>query len=591
MEGSIFKKTIYFQLFLLLIAGIFLRLVFVSNHFPHYDDLWGYYRTLGVRGLSNEEFIARLPSKIGILINSLPQKLAFIFSPIIRHFSSVYSSVNGTTLAPLHYFFSGFIAFDSGNYKLNLVLARALSLAEYIGFFAIALRLSKIFSKDLIKLFYVSILALSLISFHPVILSIQGHSYMAAILGMGVLISLLGNAKYQKSINTQIASYSLFVINGIIFLPYLPSFLLTQILAYRMKKTNPFRSIGFYLSLIILGISIALVYLIFMSSIHIGSGTGYQGGPNNEYMFTSKTIISSFNGAIFALFKTLNTMFLSPSSPLIVSSLFTAFILLTIIYGLIDTLINFQSRINETSQLKVIYVQLLLANHFLLYLFGKLAISPTRHSLILYLPIVIASAYGLDKFISTLGMKLVVPRNKNNLSFGSLLIVKRASSFYLLILSTFLFLNLYHSFYYWLPEMAQRFDPLTSDIIDALKNKQTIVYDKYWNFSLNIHPTIRANFEERKYPDKVQSIYDPSWNAQVLISRDRKSRGWAYVSNNPETPTKSQIMTLASSTGCKKPSNHTELISHATSVGIDPEYFANYVATNSLYAVSVDCAN
>ena len=127
--ASRFGIYIFWALFA---VSVSLRFWLAKNHFPHYDDLWGIYRAISIKGMGSEEFIGKLPAFLQGITTEIDK--IDVVSWLLRHIASVKEATYKTTLAPLHYAFSLATTGTSGSYKGTLFAGRIVSVIEYILF-------------------------------------------------------------------------------------------------------------------------------------------------------------------------------------------------------------------------------------------------------------------------------------------------------------------------------------------------------------------------------------------------------------------------------------------------------------------------
>ncbi len=575
----------------LILVGVAIRVYLISIHFPHYDDLYGHYRALHIKNLGSSELISKMPKQISIFIELIPDNLLTISKELIAQIAAVYETVNGATFAPFHYFISHAFALNLDNYNSTLVSARITSFFEYIIFFIASIYLIKSNTTSIDRRFGYFLISLSLVSGIYVIYSIQGHNYMASALMMSIMLIFINKKiKVIKPLNLTIL-YSVAILSSYSFILYLPTFFIFYLIVLYSKPNNLRWKIG--RAITSLGvISVPLILSYFLCIRHRNQpesiGVGWQAGFNNEFVVNYTSPISFLGHLIQSVKHTLEALFLPPAFLPIVGYLFSGVIVILILGRLlVKTIVGFKE--NKVLKNSTLFSYLLLINHTLLYLTGKIAMSPTRHSIIIFLPIVLCAIDGFDSILN----RFIVSFNKNNEKIISNKIsiankarqirVSKLSNMAIYLICTVFFTSGYKT---WGDEVVKRIDLLDTQKLNYIKDSRKIMYEKPGNYSLLVAPEIRANFKEENMNSKNNNI-----KLEFLLLNTKQKRDtnkMFYVSNNFETSSLEDIEEAAESIGCKNPNART-LYSRSSTTIPDPVIVTS-IGTNSLHIHEVSCS-
>ena len=462
-----------------------------------------------------------------------------------------------------------------------------MSLIEYILFFLVSIKVvSALRSRNTNKFAYI-LLSLSLVSGLFVTYSVQGHNYMAGTLSLSFLFLCLSFPNNNKKFFPFIFGLSIAISfwTSYQLILYAPSFIFTFLLFFVFTTSlykplkNRFRSF-----IIPILLSISTLYMLLLHRIPSTAGIGYNSGFSNEYIVNYSSIKSFLYYLILSLNHTIISLFLPPGFPSSIGSIFSGLLLIFILISISSTIYSLYSK-NKLC-LNPIYVSadVLLLNHFSLYLVGKLAISPTRHSLLLFLPIVISSSSGLS----------IVVNKYSNFTLQYLgLITKRILTqkqyltyIYLSLMITFLVLVSTS----WLSELPKKIDLLTTSLIDYVKDSNYIIYDNYFNYSFAIAPEIKDKFIEL-HP-KANPIKNKNKLGPILLkSKNLDNLGHiVYITNSflPEI-SPAEMDTQVKTLGCDTSSLSVIKSQSSTNIPDTVPIPIFYGGTNSLHIFKIEC--
>lgn len=567
---------------MLVSIGISIRLWLIFYHFPHYDDLWGYYRAIHIKLLSREEFYGKLPYILKLYSD------LFASSPfldwILRHFVSVREATFHTTLAPLHYFFSFLFTGFAKTYPFTLAEARITTFLEYLLF----LLLFFVFSRrrsEVEKTILIVFLLLSLFGSLPLFYSVQGHNYMTGVVASVVYLLLLDKLSSTscKSIAIRAFLYCVCIHSSYNFIILLPSYYASELFIFyrrhpsivlkqpfKLKQPCPSRVLGTLLFL-----SLPLITSLSLKALYIMPGAvghGWNSGFHNEYIVTYESLPKFFGNIYYSFSSTLSALYM----PTTTSQLANAFLFFLLIpFVLIGMLVIL--RYPSKSSAADIFSLVSLLTFFVFYLLNYIAISPTRHSLILYTFIAIIFARGLSFSCYHL---------RDSKIFSTILFSIRLDSYYLnaslislLIIAVFFFCNA-------IPfEISSRKDPLTPADISLISKSHSLYYDPHYNFSLSVAPELRH----------MKEVLIP-WTGRIepVIKKSISSKPTAgdvivYATNSFEEKNLPEVIEkIRSSTGCLAIEPLQPVRTHVSRKIVDATPLTN-VGTNTLRLYKTIC--
>ena len=562
----------------LVALGFSIRMWLVSNHFPHYDDLWGEYRALHIKSMPQEEFLSRLPQSFRPILESIFTIPAAEW--FARHLISVFEATYHSTIAPLHYVFAFIFVGMASTYPHALAESRVFTLLEYILFLVLMLIFSACRS-HVERRVLCAFSILSLFGGLPLFYSVQGHNYMMGLCGAVVYLIVLSKSPSSSLSHTSIraSSYSLLLLASYNFIIFLPAFYIceAQIYASHYRSSSTLLNFGrwrfkttfaHFLALII-----PLVLSLFLKIIYIvpgASGAGWNSGLANEYIVDYSSFHDFFYHLYFSMSSTMAALFLPTST----NSLLNFLLVIPIVTFILLALRSISGQPLQ-SDLPSAFATFALVSFFLLYLFRYLAISPTRHSLVLFPFIALLTARGVNELYSHLSTRFYYTESHEFLPASNPFVILLAIAYICLIS-------------WYLPDqIRQRQDPLSSSIITTIGRADTIYYDEYFNFSLSVAPELRHLTEAMvTWPLRDNFVIKKS-----NFTGQNRDENIIYATNSFSMPPLVEVESnIAYSSGCISINPLKPLFSRTSSQVVDsPPRTLTLMGTNSLHLYSTTC--
>ena len=448
MQRVKIRKAI-FGLGLLVLAGIYVRIVDLSTHFGHYDDI-GVAKTIlvfkALPPLRVDEMVNRLyesqPTSratqiVSRLIKQLQRFEARGFISLILNKLYQVSAVPAIwTYAPLQFLLTYILVSPEQDYREILFWGRfpsflfgVLGLISLIGFY---------WKYDRLKTPAVFIgLALVTFSWENIIYAKQMSSY-----SVGVFSAIWVAILLVKGLQTDLLSFK--KLGGLVFplillchaqyqiLFMVPGFFLTLFLATWLRNRDRWYQIlrTFILGGLIHALALAPLYFVFFRR-HLNRGVNVLNiGPSGEYRFAldpaltlgEKLIetIRFFAKNFFVVFNA-NTAFVPDTSLWFIPLSYFFFFLFCFGVWHFFTTRDFQERMFGT------FLLLTALAWGTLIVFQKITLGPSRHSLILLPYMAIVTAAGWNEIRDRLGRRL---NNGWLLQYGHLVIVAVVASLF-----------------------------------------------------------------------------------------------------------------------------------------------------------------
>lgn len=563
-----------------LVIGLVIRVWLLPNQFVHYDDMWGAYRALVIHGKDRGELLEKLPDSLQSIASQTIDLLPF-GEYAIKHLSAVHQASYMTTLAPLHYIFSLAFIPAVDDYQAFLIVSRFFSLLEYLLFVFIFIKAIRLLKSRTSKAIGYLILLLSAMSGMMIYYSVQGHNYMASVPAMAALLFWIKayEVKARKfPLRAFSILYSISILISYSFIIYLPAYILVYvaILAnsrYFKAQANIHAaqylySFGWLILPIVQSFLLKRFYI--MPS---ATGAGWQSGFNNEYIIVPGDRFAQEAAKIFpAIRDSIGSVFLYQSSSTAIDTIFVIAVLLIVAFSFVVVL----RQMNKTRCYSLLFAQGILVTHFALYLCGVLALSPTRHSLILF-PVI----------------SWILMETSNSLCFQSLFarlmrqhlptvlcrpnVVPLSSAIVLSCYSVVATISLVNEV------RLNRLDPVIANS-SVLDSSRYIVYAPYYNFGVSIYSILNGK-RETLVPLSESNL------PGILLGdqKDVPSQAYfLYVTNDPLQPSKTIAKKYAGKYQCL--GNPEILFSQSSQTIVDPVKFPiTSNGTNSLHVIKVDC--
>ena len=575
-----------------LAIGMGLRLWLAANHFPHYDDLWGMYRAVSIKGMDANEFVEKLPSFSQEAVRILVGIDAADW--LLRHIASIKEATYMTTLAPLHYAIALVPVGIANSYKEALLGGRITTLLEYLIFILLAMKLCGQLenSRRRIYQFYI---ALTLFGGLPLFYSAQGHNYMGGVAATVIYITTLNQFSSSKTRESLIRAgmYCLMILTSYTFIIYLPAYIACELIIMRrdkelskkeeseiegrvsVKKTKTKTRQKVAKTIILLApiiLSIALKEFYIMQVKDGSLGVGWNSGLNNEYIVNYQDARKFLEYFWEASKITISALFLPTVENKFLNQVLGGTTILFIIIGIYDYIKSF--RVTEKKLIDAFAITSILTT-IGFYLIGKIAISPTRHSLTLILFIALIASRG--------GIAIYSAMKESKPTFATYKIDKRIKRILKTTLISTVMVTIIN--YYWgsvKSETLKRVDALDSSILDQMRSYDKIYISGYRNFSLATAPElIKMEEEEIGYITWIRTKKQQNNTAPRI----------AYFSNDPriivEQEIENKIKVSEKAVACKASKVIKEIIS-TTTPDLAPEPLTP-IGTNTIRAYEVEC--
>ena len=394
------------------LIGLFtiIRLPLLSTHFTHVDDI-GVASTIlkaktqpsvyeGLKGriydtahpeyLSNKYRVFRFADKIGILSRLETVKVLFIVSLT-------------WTYAPLQFLLTGFLIHANTSYEQNLILGRSPSLLAFLaGCFLLILLTRKIYNNDwwLPAIFGLILLGLS---WQNIIYSVHMASYAIGVPALiAALLIYLQTTEDSPSGIFKLGQYGIFLAmtfaaqyQMLLFLPAI----FGGIFLFRRSKILP---IGIFFA----ALALPTYYLFFHD--FSGRSLNWNIGPAGEYLYNIRSQFGLADKLLYSFhFFASNfwEVFQSDVSMVPEDSIFFTPINTVLFALFLLGLASFFRSGNGAKQRLRPVIVFILATWLLLIISGKVALSPTRHTLILLPMIVLSIIEGIQVMGRYLGLR------------------------------------------------------------------------------------------------------------------------------------------------------------------------------------------
>jgi len=405
---------------------------------------------------------------------------------------------------------------------------------------------------------------------------------LAASAGYLVVLSRFANQS-SRTILIRSFFYCLAILTSYWFILLLPAFYATEFLilfrSYRSKRAfkaeNDNWIVKSILSVIVLSIPIAMSMLL--KSFYIASsaiGIGWNGGLSGEYIVSYSSIHSFIVNLYLGLSSTVASLYLPATTFSIANFIIFAIIGYFVVIGLRSVMVDLDNIDPAT-----LYSVFSLLTALALYASGNIALSPTRHSLILFTSVSAIAARGFAH------RKLLIRRfGCKYLIFNFPLGRQSTSKLFLMALS---FSFVYFCSFLLIEEIVDRQDSLHDSDIKFMSSARTIYYDEYTNFSIAIAPELR-NMKETlvSWPESRQQVIKKSYpsipgNGDLVL----------YATNSFRQKDLEVIKSrISSSSRCESSSPIVNVASRISPKIVDsPPSTLTYNATNSFQLYKLTC--
>ena len=473
----------------------------VVSHFSDYDDLFVPYLYLVIGNYDIPYFRDQFINYGGIIATMPMQWMYDLFNQFPSFFDAfkriilpIIMSKNSTS-APLQFFITSLTLDLNTSYTHSLLTSRIPSSIFSIMTLYILHLFSKEFNKeDRVYLFLVGASILTF-SWMFLIYSSQSEVYAAPVFAvMSLFLIFIKNYKHTLSIIRSLwvgVLLILLCLTSYQVLFFLPGFFIALFYSFRFSIKR-FMSSWLFAGLItILGVYI--IYLLFFSQLNStrsSIGISWNSGPNSEYLFDAfnscdrlesfRCLYIFFKNNTFDVFRSILSF---SDIDTLVSKVYTVIIFLLSIVGLIYLFLKKSEHYKEI----LVFILVNIITWTVLVYFQLIAFSPTRHSLVLLVPIIILTSFGI------LGIRSIVSEKYYN--FFPYFFY--ACILYLLTIYLFNFEG----------QKQKRIDPFQKiDFISIVKSynvTKIITYDETLNVFL--YPEINAKFDYEFFGDHYLS--------------------------------------------------------------------------------------
>jgi len=380
------------------------RFQLIGNHFTHYDDLYAPY-LFGVIGNYDPIYFSHQIVKYG---GDIGQSLAPWVLGFMTEHTALFEFVKkllvpiaiakSSTFAPLQFFLTAFTINLDESYAVSLITSRLPSTIFSIATLLILWRFSKCFIGQLQQYFLLVGGLIISFSWMFLVYSVQAENYAAGVFSVITLIYI-----YALNSNKCIArkdSIGLgFILSVLCLLHYQTLFFLPGFymgIVYSNRSDFYYRLRGWFPCIIINLIMVALTYYLFIGPLQARNpGIGWNAGPQLQYVF-NQNCGDGWLGCGFQVF-TNNILevvqsiisFSDLGSP--ISILYGIVVMIMSGVGLIFLLVCKDDRLRGLG----IMVSVTIFVWIFLVMMKILSFSPTRHSLVLLVPVSLLASYGV----------------------------------------------------------------------------------------------------------------------------------------------------------------------------------------------------
>ncbi len=549
-EGKIRQKSFEIYIFRVIVSFsiiifVWSRSQMIVDHFAHYDDLWVPYAFYVIENYDPSFFseqLARYGGGIGAIFSQWTNDFFNEFPKVFNLFKKALAPIalaKESTYAPLQFYITSFVLDLETSYTRSLLTSRVssviLSFATLFMFF--------LFSKNYKEndRVYVSLVGASILTFSWMFLiySSQSENYAGAMFAV-ISLFVIFFKNYKRSLSVKQSMWLgiwivLLCLTSYQVMFFLPGFFIA------LLYSHDFSIKRFLLSWFICGL-VTIVGVFFIYSFFIGDqfvsasatapGINWNIGPNREYLFDVNNFCSEgglfaclfefLSGNIFDVLRSL-VSFSDINSP--ISVIYTSIISFLSLLGLLYIFIDKSKKYRGL----VIFILVTVITWILLIYFQFIAFSPTRHSLVLLIPVSILTSFGILVFRS------VIP------------IIYHRFFFYFLSICI-VSLNMFYISDFEI-QRNKRLDPFQKNDLISLVNTYSVSKIVAYNYTLNLnlYPEINAKFDstffsdyflsptvftQRESLDKNQAIMFVSHRSEVN-ARDVSNKLLPKISNHP----------------------------------------------------------
>jgi hypothetical protein len=446
----------------IIFSAFFIRYTNIDTHFTHVDDL--------------------------LAAHFLPVDASHNIASVLKYADTI---AKQTTYAPLQFIFTACSADNTMGYKEILYRTRLPSFLIAMLSFGIIIMIYRLLYKDEFLMFALLPVTILAFSWEHIIYSIQSSCYALSLFAVLVNFLLFFSIVNKKDV-TKGEAFSLGIILATLsyahyqFLLFLPGFFIALALKYRFSWYRFFKH--YYLSFVVLAPALFVLYRRYLVFV-IDRGLNWNVGTKFEFVFTlaghNKVvdkvvhIFSFFSRNIYYVFKHIISFGLEHS---LINHIFAVLFIMLFFVGIISWV-----RSSNGSKRYFTYFFFITAVIWvMLVVLGKIALSPTRHSLALL---------GFILIFTPAGFELLISRLKKDTLVRRILVLCLP----LMILVLF-FINAR-------TVMDKRTDKFDHKIVNGLimdyNVDEIFAYD--WTWNLNFMDCVKNNFEQ--VGSNVRDIY------------------------------------------------------------------------------------
>jgi hypothetical protein len=393
------KKINFFFLapFLVLFLSIFIRLENLGGHFTQVDEtgiseliLYPKDLTEIDRDFSEERIEDQSPLIFNLYQYSEERNYTEHFLEFGNEFYQFFVVSITQTFAPIQFIATRFLISDEMSYRDILYWSRVPSLIfSILSLLLIFLFYERLQSKQR-KNYKILAIALMGLSIEHIIFSQQAISYAIGIFAAMMLNILLLKYTQKVYLSYKDSIWLGFIIAFLVFCQYqilffIPAFIFTLVF-YQAKNFDLIKNK--ILKLIPAGISFTLLflplYIVFLRR-YDDAGLNYNTGPNNEFVFNisgNELVVEKISYFFDFFINNWIEVFRSMTSFVpIESEWFLPFSIILLVMFILGTY-SFLRKDGFCRQIGIFFFCIIMT-WFILVIIGKIALSPTRHSLIL----------------------------------------------------------------------------------------------------------------------------------------------------------------------------------------------------------------
>ncbi len=389
----------------IVVVFIFSRVLLVTDHFTHYDDLFAPYVIKVLQSYDQVKFLEQL-NRYGLADIPILGPLVVLMAKtewglsLLKFLLSPLAIAKSSTFAPLQFYLTSLTMDVTRSYGFSLLSIRLPSLFFSILSLGVWIRYALSFdgvNRQSLLLFGTSVLTASWMF---LIYSSQAENFSAAVFCVLVIYALHDQLKgislsVKTSVNLGVSLTILCLLSYQTFF-FLPGFFLAYLVSMRQNLGKGIIVIS--IAGTITAIGTAAIYMLFLRyRLELNPGVHWNVGSNQEFLFSSGSWGPGWFERLYYLISFfLENIWISLYGILgftesfgAISRLYVFLMAFLIVSGLIYSWKNESLRSILALTLTTSVVWLILVIN------QKLTLSPTRHSLVLVVPSILFGSLGL----------------------------------------------------------------------------------------------------------------------------------------------------------------------------------------------------